>query len=282
MNKKIAVIIVSVALLTSIMCVGNLRSVKAQNVTVVSSTGFLDYGIYRIVGEVQNTGSGWAAAEIAATLTNASGTIGMIYGVTMVGTIPPGGKSPFEAVETVSEAASQVTSYTLQVTPSVTSSVPMSLEITSNAHSINSAGIYHITGQVLNTGSSNATAPQVVATFYDSSGKVVDDALAYPTQSGGIIAAGTSASFTISPQDSTRQSLYASYTLVAESNEYISQPVSSSSSTSSTATPTSSASVTATPVIPEFPPIAIASLVVAMLLIAAVMMTVKKRSISIS
>jgi len=278
MNKKIAFVLVSLTLLASMICIVHMNYVRAQSVVVVSSTGFLDYGTYRIVGEMQNTGSDWAVAEVAASLSDASGnSLGMIYGNPDLNTIPPGGKCPFEADEITSSVASQIASYSLSLTPSVTSSVPMSLQITSNSLGTASNGIDQITGQIINTNSSTATDPTIYVTFYDSNGKVVDEGLAYPKVNGGVLAGGTSASFVVGPQDSTRQSLFASYTLIAESNEYLSEPVSSSISSSSTVAPTSSAALTSTPVTPEFPPVAIALLLLAMLLISATMITAKKR-----
>jgi len=256
----------------------NLKHVKAENSTVVvlSSTGFLDYGVYRIVGEIQNTGPGWADAEVTATLLDASGNnLGLTYGNPMLSTLPPGGKSPFEAEESASTVASQVKSYTLQLTPSDTNEVPMSLQITSNTLSTMSNGIYQITGQILNTNTTDATNIQVAATFYDSNGKVVDTALGYSNAAASTIAGGTSASFSLSPMDTTQQSKYASYTLVAESNEYLSQPV-TSTVTASTA-PTSSASTTSTPVTPEFPSLTVIMLLTTTLLACAIVTTAMKR-----
>ena len=58
MNKKILIALVSLLLLTSMICMAGLNAVKADSVTVVSSSSFTDSsGNYNIVGEVQNTGS---------------------------------------------------------------------------------------------------------------------------------------------------------------------------------------------------------------------------------
>jgi len=261
MNRRVAILLISLTLLTSIICIGNLKPVKADDVTVISSSGFLDYGVYRIVGEVQNTGSDWENPQVTATMTNATGqTIDTRYIAYSPNAIPPGGKSPFDIEEPTSTLASQISNYTLQVTPFTVNSLPLSLEITSNSYSTGSSGVFQITGQLLNNGSSAATTPTVYATFYDSSGNVVDVALAYPSTTGGTIAPGASASFTLSPLDSSRQSLYASYTLIANSKEYLSAPVSSSTNAT-----------------PEFPPQAVLTLLIAILLISAFIITTKKR-----
>ena len=165
------------------------------------------------------------------------------------------------------------------VKSSVSDSIPQDLEITNSnaATNANLGGIFEVQGQIQNTGSATATATAIYATFYDSSGKVVDTASGYPSTPD--VASSSSSSFVLSPYDETQLSLFASYSLIAISDTSISNYAtgSTNSSPSTTATPTSSPSTTvaptspssttsATPVTPEFPYWIILPLFAAMLL----------------
>ena len=269
MNKKILIATVSLLLLTSMICMAGLNLVKADSVTVVSSTGFTDSnGNYNIVGEVQNTGSAWAYALITATISDAHGNVlDTLTQSDFLATLSPNGKAPFEITETTSTIVSQISTY-LVVKSSVSASIPQGLSII-QSNFTTYYGTPDIMGQIQNTGSATATATAIYATFYDSSGKVVDTASGYPDTPD--VPAGTTSQFQIMPSDTTQMSLYASYSLIAISDVSISNYAtgSTNSASSPTATPTSSSSTTPTPtsstsslstttqhqVTPEFPTI---------------------------
>ena len=113
MKKQILITIVSLLLLTSMICMAGLNAVKADSVTVVSSSSFTDSsGNYNIVGEVQNTGSSWAYVLITATLSDAhSNVLDTITQSAFLATLSPNGKSPFEITETTSTIVPQISTY---------------------------------------------------------------------------------------------------------------------------------------------------------------------------
>ena len=292
MNKKIVIALVSLVLLTSVICIASLNTVKADSVTVLSSSSFTDSsGNYNIVGEVQNTGSTWAYVLITATLNDAHGNaLDTITQSAFLATLSPNGKSPFEITETTSTIVSQISTYTLSVKSSVSASIPQSLTITNSNTTSNVAGMFEVQGQIQNTGSATATATAIYATFYDSSGKVVETASGYPTPPD--IPASATSPFVISPYDETQLSLFPSYSLVAISDNYISNysTGSTGSSSSSTATPTTSTPTAAstssanspssttstapspspTPTVPEFPFLTLLPILAAVLLLSIV------------
>src|SRR5208337_4955127 len=117
MNKKILIVLFSLMLLTSMICVAALNPVKADSVTVVSSSSFTDSnGDYHIVGEVQNTGSSWAYVLITATLSDAhSNVVDTLTDSAFLATLSPNGKEPFDIIETTSTIVPQISTYSLQV-----------------------------------------------------------------------------------------------------------------------------------------------------------------------
>jgi hypothetical protein len=256
-----------------------LNLAKADSVTVVSSSSFTDSsGNYNIVGEVQNTGSSWAYALITATLSDAHGNVlDTITQSAFLATLSPNGKSPFEITETTSTIIPQISTYALVVKSSVSTSIPQDLEITNSNATTNAnlGGIFEVQGQVQNTGSATATATAIYATFYDSSGKVVEIASGYPNTPD--IASGSSSQFVLSPNDETQLSQFASYSLTAISDNYISNAATGStgSTPSTTPTPTAPTSTTSTgttptptPTVPEFTTLIILPIFAAVLLLS--------------
>ena len=301
MNKKILIAVVSVLLLIPVICMAGINPVKADSVTVVSSSSFTDSnGDYHVVGEVQNTGNSWAYVLITATLSDAHGNIvDTLTDSAFLATLSPNGKEPFDIVETTSTIVPQISTYSLVVQSSVSAQIPQDLTITQSNYSLY-YGTPDIMGQIQNTGSATATATAIYATFYDSSGKVVDTASAYPTPPD--VSSGSTSPFQIMTSDTTQMSLFASYSLIAVSDNYISNyatgstssspsgttspsPTAITASQSPTATlssPTSTTSTAPSPTstIPELPAVTILMLFTALALSAVIMLTVRKRKIN--
>ena len=235
---------------------------------------------------------------ITATLSDAHGNVlDTITQSAFLATLSPNGKSPFEITETTSTIVPQISTYSLVVKSSVSASIPQDLEITNSNSTTNAnlGGIFEVQGQIQNTGSATATATAIYATFYDSSGKVVDTASGYPRHTRHCCRQLHHNSH-YSPYDETQLSQYASYSLIAISDNFISNYAtgSTNSASSPTATPTSSSSTTptptsstsslsttsATPVTPEFPTITAVTIFMALSFLAVIMLTVRKRKIS--
>ena len=258
MNNKIVIVLVSLVLLVSIICIASLNPVKADSVTVISSSGFTDsIGDYHIVGEVQNIGSSTVDyVQITATYYDSNNkVVDTQFTFTSVSYMQPNAKSPFDIIETTPTLVPQISTYKLQVSSTASGSIQQGLEITSNSSYTDSIGDVHIVGQIQNTGSATSSATEIFATCYDSSGKVVDTGLTFANPQD--ITSGGTAPFEIIITDPTQIPLIASYSLTAQSSDYA--LISANSLPSSTATPTSSptssstsSTPTATPTVPEF------------------------------
>ena len=258
MNNKIVIVLVSLVLLVSIICIASLNPVKADSVTVLSSSGFTDaIGDYHIVGEVQNTGSNTVSfVQITATYYNSNNqVVDTQFTYASLSYMQPNAKSPFDIIETTSTLVPEISTYKLQVSSTISGSIQQGLEITSNSSYTDDIGDLHIVGQIQNTGSATSSDTEIFATCYDSSGTVVDTGIAFANPDP--VPSGSTSPFEIIITDSTQIPLITSYSLTAQSSDYA--LVSPSSSPSPTATPTSSptssstsSTPTATPTVPEF------------------------------
>jgi hypothetical protein len=74
----------------------------------------------------------------------------------------------------------------------------------------------HIVGEIKNVASGSATSVEVIATYYDSSGKVVATNFTNPSA----ITPGSSAPFDILLTETSRVLMVNRYSLTAESTEY--------------------------------------------------------------
>ena len=194
-------------------------------VTVLSSSGYLNsMGYYHVVGEVQNTGSfAIGSVLITATFYTSGNTLlGSSSSNTMIGTLEPGRRSPFDIALNDLVQSLRTHHYELAVSYERSTSLPFGLEVVSSMKSVDPAGYLHISGTVKNNGTSVAHEVKVAATFYDSGGKVVDAAVSYcdPTD----INVAKKAAFEIIVTEKERVALVDSYALEAESVEYSAVP----------------------------------------------------------
>ena len=157
-----------------------IQPANAASVTIPSHSGYFDsdLGVYCISGEVQNleaTPVGWVRINV--TYYDSSNTIIAVENAyTYAYVILPNRKEPFYIwlYNNNETQASRVDHYTLEVTPvSSASALPLGLKILSSSAHLDSVGWMHITGEVENTGTTNASSSIVYATCYDIDGKVV-------------------------------------------------------------------------------------------------------------
>lgn len=281
MKKKILIALVSFVLLTSVFLVAGLNPVKADSVTILSSSSYVDSaGFLHVVGEVQNSGSNTISfVEISATFYDSNGKVvdtGLAFA--SLSYMQPNTKSPFDVLDAHSTLVPQIATYKVQVSYTTGGSIQQGLVINSDSSYTDSIGFYHIVGEIQNTGSATSSDTAVYATCYDSSGKVVDTGLGFANPDS--IESGNASPFDILITDSSQTSLIASYALTAQSSDYA--LVSSSPTPTPTATPTvttQSTPLSTTPV-PEFPAIAIIGVFLTVLLFCALMLTVRKRKIT--
>lgn len=191
---------------------------SANCVILNNHSGYLaSDGKYYLTGEVQNQGTTAASKPwISVRFLDVEGIqITSWVTSTFLSALLPGRKAPFKLfVDSTS-----VHSYEFyNLTFSETSDPELGLEITSHSWTKTSGNIT-VTGSVKNTGTYSAHALHVVCTFYDGDGHVVgaqNHIIATPP-----LDPQQQRPFTITePMDPGRESVYTTYELTAESNEY--------------------------------------------------------------
>lgn len=190
-------------------------------VDILTHSGWLDsIGYYHVSGEVQNVGSGAVNyVEIVATFYNSSNVVvATDFTFTDVDVILPGRKSPFDVLLYDSTQSARVDHYSLAATYSTTNAIPKVLEILSYSSYTDTYGYMHVVGEIRNNGAANATFVEVIATFYDSTGKVVvtDFTFANPYD----LQPNQVAPFEVLLSHDQLVPLVSTYTLTAQSNEY--------------------------------------------------------------
>jgi hypothetical protein len=194
----------------------------SQAMVLPNHTGYLDLttipATYHVVGEMTNTGTvGLKWLIVTATFYDQNNLlIGSSSSYAFLDVLLPGRKAPFEVVW-ANTTANQVHNYALSLQYSeYTVERPLALQILENITYVDEAGFQKINGTIKNLATSNATGVKVVATFYDTQGKVVGATYGYTTPS------------TIMPNQTERFELelkrkglfFPNYSLTAESMEY--------------------------------------------------------------
>jgi hypothetical protein len=193
-------------------------------VNILSHTGYLDsYGLYHVVGEVQNVGDQAVnTVEVTATFYDSKNVVITTprFALTMLSVLTAGEKSPFEITLSDSSQSVNVSRYDLSVTSSTTSSIPPGLEISSNSSYVDETNSLHVVGEVRNIATGEASNIKVVVTCYDKEGNVTAAALIHLDQEQPIILnPGQATQFDIS-LSADRTQYITTYSLTAESNEY--------------------------------------------------------------
>jgi hypothetical protein len=208
---------IALSLLVPSVLVLMLGSAIAQPalVQVLTYSSYTDsVGYYHVVGEVQNVGSAsLSQVTVAATLCDQSGhSTATIEDYIMIDLLVPQQKSPFDLLENVTGTVCGVSS----VNSTITDRLPYrDLQVSNQSAAPDAVGVYHVAGQLENTGSSEAKAVQVVGTFYDANGVVVQAGLAISTPSN--LSPGGSGYFDVSSDDPTMSARIANFSLQVQS-----------------------------------------------------------------
>jgi hypothetical protein len=260
MNKKASFIALLVLFLIYNVLVMNL--VKADNAAVLSGSSFVDSaGYYSIVGEVQNTGSTTiSSVYIFVTLYNANNqTLDTPFGLAFLKYIQPNSKSPFEIIDVQPNLYSQFDHYTLRVASQADGEIQEGLQIVGSSSYVDSTGNFQVVGNIKNIGTSASGITQVIATFYNGAGKVVDVGSNYTNPFS--LPSGSTSPFTITCTDSSQIPLIKSYSLTAQSDNYAlisaspnsTQTVFPTTNPNPTSLPSPAQEQTPSPSVPEFP-----------------------------
>jgi hypothetical protein len=197
------------------------------NVSILSSSQYsTEFGSTYIVGEVRNNLSDLVQyVQIVGRFYDSTGLlIDTDFTYTDLDLLRPGEKSPFRLIITDESVAQRIDNYTLAVNwdpvfadPSAVANATV-LTIQEGEHRINDNGWYEIVGEVVNGGTDDTEFVEVVATYYDEAGQVINTDFTYTDPSD--IPAGQSAPFELTVLDEDISEDIESVKLSAQSQDY--------------------------------------------------------------
>ncbi len=139
----------------------------------------------------------------------------------LVNTIMPGMKSPFDLVLTDNEVK-KTKSYSFELDYKVSPPKNQAIDITESELSRDNYNNLMITGTVINRGDITANTVAVIATLYDNEGNVAAVSRIHPEPD--YLRANDYAFFVVSIPDKIQTNGINDYTLIAESEEYAAVP----------------------------------------------------------
>ncbi|HUG97334.1 MAG TPA: CFI-box-CTERM domain-containing protein [Nitrososphaera sp.] len=141
--------------------------------------------------------------------------------------INAGESSPFEMLYIDSQTAGNVTNFTMSATGQSTGAKEKALTIISSNSRLDILGTYFINAAARNDGPETADNAIMIATLYDSGGRVIaiGKALAEAGRGSSNITAGSQAPFGISITQKLQTYDAAQYSLVVDSDQYVSDAV---------------------------------------------------------
>ena len=139
----------------------------------------------------------------------------------LVNTIMPGMKSPFDLVLTDNEVK-KTKSYSFELDYKVSHPKNQAIDITESELSRDNYNNLMITGTVINRGDITANTVAVIATLYDNEGNVAAVSRIHPQPD--YLRANDYAFFVVSIPDKIQTNGINDYTLIAESEEYAAVP----------------------------------------------------------
>jgi len=139
----------------------------------------------------------------------------------LVNTIMPGMKGPFDLVLTNNEAK-KIKSYSLELDYKISPPKNQVIEITKSELSRDSHNNLSISGTVINRGDITANTMAITATLYDKEGNVAVVTRVHPEPD--YLRAEDNAFFLVPIPDKSQTSGINEYTLIAESEEYAAVP----------------------------------------------------------
>lgn len=192
---------------------------------IQNETTYIDLnGDWHVVGEVLNKGNVWLGQiRISATLIAQDGSvIDFPAAHTFLNSLPPGEAAGFNVMENSAPNSAAVTNYTLNLEYHESQPVTFAL----NAYAVNATknifGSLVLTGFVQNNGNTESDYTKVVATFYESDGKVVY--VGMTSTDPATIPLANRQPFQITVPGADRSALVTSWSLQIESQQFTSIP----------------------------------------------------------
>ncbi len=179
-------------------------------------------GSLHIVGEILNQfDMPLNQIDVHVTLYSENEIVDTVRTSSLVNTIMPGMKGPFDLVIT-GQKAQIIDDYTMEVSYKVSSPKNQVIDVTSSDISRDKFDNLIITGTVVNNGESTANAISIVATLYDKEGNVaaVSKSLARPDY----LRSNDEVFFLVPVTDKQQTTSVVDYNIVAESEEYAAAP----------------------------------------------------------
>jgi hypothetical protein len=199
----------------------------ASDFLIQKTSSFVDQNkIMHVYGEVKNISDKAMTNVIAKALFyDANGKLlNEFQRSSELRTINPGNISPFEILNINTKTVNSVKDFKLSAigTP-IEKSKPTALKIHSDNSRLDILGFYYINGRIVNGGPLTAADSSVIATLYDKDSKVIaiGRALAEPVN----IIPNSHAAFGIVATEKLQTYKIKSYSLIADSDQYVSLPV---------------------------------------------------------
>lgn len=202
----------------------------AQMFSFQNESSFIDETrIMHVYGEIRND-SDTAIGDILITASfyDANGTLLSQYQQPpKLRVVNPGQAAPFDMRYLDPATVNRVADYALSATGEPADSKEKGLIILSSNSRLDVLGVYYINVKAENAGSQNATSPIAIATLYDKDGKVVALGEALAEEEGRIIdmAPGQEAGFGILVTERLQTYKAVRYSIVADSDQYVSDVV---------------------------------------------------------
>jgi hypothetical protein len=199
----------------------------ASDFLIQKTSSFVDQNkIMHVYGEVKNVSNKAMTNVVAKALFyDANGKLlNEFQRSSELRTINPGDISPFEILNINTKNVNSVKDFKLSVigTP-IEKSKPTALKIHSDNSRLDILGFYYINGRIVNGGPLTATHSSAISTLYDKDDKVIaiGRALSEPIN----ITSDSHAAFGLVVTEKLQTYKIKSYSLIADSDQYVSLPV---------------------------------------------------------
>ena len=233
MSSGISIIIIVVLLLfgTNVMMfiihIEGGMAFAASDFLIQNTSSFIDRNkIMHVYGEIKNlSDKAMTNVIVKASFYDTNGKLlNEFQRSSELRTINPEAISPFEILYIDTKTVNSIKDFKLSAigTP-IEKSKPTALKIHSDDSRLDILGFYYINGRILNGGPLTATDSTAIATLYDKNGKVIaiGRALAEPVNIGPY----SQAAFGLAAIEKLQTYKVKSYSLMADSNQYVSLPV---------------------------------------------------------
>lgn len=212
-------------LFIAITLMTNANALAEQQFTFQRTSSFVDETKFmHVYGEVKNiSNKAMKNVIVKASFYDAYGKmINEFKRSSELRTINPGEISPFEILYIDTKSVDTVKNYTISATGQESERKVRALRIVSNNSRLDLTGVYYIVGRVINEGSQDATNCMIIATLYDKDGRVITVGRAQ-TEPVNISSYSESA-FDLPVTEKLQTYKVKSYSLVADSDQYVTVP----------------------------------------------------------